>query len=390
MLFGGISIYLQQHLALFRKTPRFLDRLWDSPLGASARSRSRSISTDPKLLGELTISMLEGERGVLRKEFDKLLDWLADEPAPDVINLPNSLLIGLAAPLRDALKRPVCCTLQGEDLFLDGLVEPYRAAGARADPRRPAARRSFLPVSQYYLDYMPGYLGVPAAKMRLVPLGINLDGYTPRTRTRVPAPFTVGYFARVAPEKGLHVLCEAYRRLRARPRPAATRDSTSPAIWRPSTSRISTTSSGRCASGARPANSSIAARSIAHEKIAFLRASTCCRCPRPTTSRRASSCSRRWRAACRSCSRGAARSRRSSRGPAAACSSTPTIPTRWPTGLRALWRDPARAAALGAAGAAGVREHYAVGQMAETVEEIYADRRAHASGLVIRGQQNRI
>src|SRR5262250_2497522 len=72
VLFGGISVYLQQHLALFRRTPRFLDRLWDSPtvIGAFA---SRSISTDPKLLGDLMISMLEGDRGVLRKEFAKLL-----------------------------------------------------------------------------------------------------------------------------------------------------------------------------------------------------------------------------------------------------------------------------------------------------------------------------
>jgi glycosyltransferase involved in cell wall biosynthesis len=42
-------------------------------------------------------------------------------------------------------------------------------------------------------------------------------------------------------------------------------------------------------------------------------------------------------------------------------------------GLRAVWRDPARAAALGAAGAAGVRQHYSVCQMAETVERIYAE-----------------
>src|SRR5262249_41639570 len=60
VLFGGISIYLQQHLALFRKTPRFLDRLWDSP--AVIRSlAARSIKTDPKLLGDMTVSMLEGE-----------------------------------------------------------------------------------------------------------------------------------------------------------------------------------------------------------------------------------------------------------------------------------------------------------------------------------------
>src|SRR3954466_15131525 len=120
VLFGGISVYLQQHLALFRHTPRFMDRLWDSPAVIAALA-NRSVSTDPKLLGDLTISMLEGRRGVLRKEFDKLLEWLLAEPLPDIVNLPNSLLIGLARPLGEALKRPICCTLQGEDLFLDGL-----------------------------------------------------------------------------------------------------------------------------------------------------------------------------------------------------------------------------------------------------------------------------
>ena len=30
VFFGGVSVYLQQHLALFRQTPRLLDRLWDS------------------------------------------------------------------------------------------------------------------------------------------------------------------------------------------------------------------------------------------------------------------------------------------------------------------------------------------------------------------------
>ena len=79
---------------------------------------------------------------MLRKEFDKLLEWLADEPVPDVINLPNSLLIGLAGPLRDALKRPVCCTLQGEDLFLDGLVEPYRTQAIDLIRAAGAGRRS--------------------------------------------------------------------------------------------------------------------------------------------------------------------------------------------------------------------------------------------------------
>ncbi len=213
VLFGGISVYLQQYAPIFRKTPRFLDRLWDSPWIINAFA-SRSLSTDPSLLGDMTVSMLEGDKGVLRKEFDKLLDWIADEPVPDVINLPNSLLIGLAAPLRRALKRPICCTLQGEDLFLNGLVEPYRSRAIALIQGQVGDVDHFLSVSDYYVPMMSKMLAIPAGKVSVVPLGINLAGYErrgPRDET-----FRVGYFARVAPEKGLDVLADAYRRLRAR------------------------------------------------------------------------------------------------------------------------------------------------------------------------------
>lgn len=216
VLFGGISIYLQQHLALFRRTPRFLDRLWDSPavIGAFA---SRSISTDPKLLGDLMLSMLEGDRGVLRKEFDKFLEWISAEPVPDVVNLPNSLLIGLAQPLARALRRPICCTLQGEDLFLAGLVEPYRSRALDLIRRQVPHVDRFISVSEWYVSEMAKLLAIPPDRIDVVPLGINVSGYEPAPRPRAPgSPFRVGYFARVAPEKGLHVLAEAYRNMRRR------------------------------------------------------------------------------------------------------------------------------------------------------------------------------
>ena len=125
VFFGGISVYLEQHVAPLRYTPAWLDGLWDSWPVLKAASR-RSIAVSPRRLGELTISMLRGEEGRQRKEFHKLVHWLNSEPAPDVVSLPNSLLIGLARPLKEALGRPVCCTLQGEDLFLEGLGEQWR------------------------------------------------------------------------------------------------------------------------------------------------------------------------------------------------------------------------------------------------------------------------
>jgi glycosyltransferase involved in cell wall biosynthesis len=214
VFFGGISVYLQQHLSLFRKTPRLLDRLWDSPAMLKLASR-RSIPTNPKLLGELTVSMLKGEDGYQRKELMKMIDWLKQETAPDVINLPYTLLISLAGPLKQALNRPVCCTLQGEDLFLEGLQEPYRTDSLNLIRANVKHVDAFIAVSDYYARFMPEYLHIPENKMRVVPLGINTQGYEAKTKERA-APFTIGYFARVAPEKGLHVLAEAYKRLRQR------------------------------------------------------------------------------------------------------------------------------------------------------------------------------
>jgi glycosyltransferase involved in cell wall biosynthesis len=159
--------------------------------------------------------MLEGDRGVLRKEFAKLLEWLDDEPIPDVINLPNSLLIGLARPLRDALKRPICCTLQGEDLFLEELIEPYRSRSIALIRRQVADVDSFFAVSHYYVPVMAKLLAIPESRIAVVPLGINMKGYVQRPpRAASGDVFRVGYFARLAPEKGLHFLAQAYQMFR--------------------------------------------------------------------------------------------------------------------------------------------------------------------------------
>jgi glycosyltransferase involved in cell wall biosynthesis len=161
----------------------------------------------------MTVSMLRGEQGFQRKEIRKLTSWLRAEPAPDLVTLPNSLLVGLARPIREAVDRPVCCTLQGEDLFLSQLAEPYRSQSLELIRANIEHVDSFLAVSEFYAGFMCRYLGIPERKMQVAPLGINLDGYRPReasTRDR----FHVGYFARVAPEKGLHVLAESYIHLR--------------------------------------------------------------------------------------------------------------------------------------------------------------------------------
>jgi glycosyltransferase involved in cell wall biosynthesis len=212
VFFGGISVYLQQHLAIFRHTPWLLDRLWDAP-AVIKQFASGSIAVDPRMLGALTVSTLRGESGYQRKEVEKLVHYLSGEPRPDVVNIPNSMLIALAAPIRRALQRPIVVTLQGDDLFLDGLVEPYKSESLALIREHVKDVDLFVSVSEYYSGYMASYLGIPREKMRTVPLGINVNDFaTPAVLSR--SPFTIGYFARIAPEKGLHNLAEAYRLLR--------------------------------------------------------------------------------------------------------------------------------------------------------------------------------
>ncbi len=214
VLFGGVSVYLQQHVGLFRRTPWLLDKLWDSKAFLKLAAK-RSIQVDPAALGALTVSTLQGERGFQRKEIEKLAAWLREEPPYDVINLPNALLIGLAEPITRITGRPIVVTLQGEDLFLDGLPAAYRDRALALIREQVAHVDLFVAVSGFYRDHMSEYLGIPRERIRVAPLGITLRDLEPTTRTRTPGdPFVIGYFARVAPEKSLHVLAEAYRVLR--------------------------------------------------------------------------------------------------------------------------------------------------------------------------------
>jgi glycosyltransferase involved in cell wall biosynthesis len=219
VFFGGISVYLEQHLSWFRRG-RLLDRLIDAPRVIKAFTGG-SIAVDPKQLGDLTVSTLRGKDGHQRKEIDKLIEFVTAEPKPDVVNIPYTLLINLAAPLKRALGCPIVVTLQGEDLFLEGLPEPYRAEALELVRAQVADVDLFIAVSEYYARFMRDYLRIPESKMRVATLGVTTKDLSMTERCPVPGsgfpvPFTIGFFARIAPEKGLHNLAEAYRLLRTK------------------------------------------------------------------------------------------------------------------------------------------------------------------------------
>lgn len=211
VFYGAINVYLEEKIPLFRRTPRLVDRLFNGR-GLLNQVGRFAGSTDAHELGALTWSVLRGEHGHQAKELDRLVGFL-ETLQPQVVQLTNALFLGFAGEIRRRLGVPVVCGLTGEDVFLDELDEPWRTRVHDEMRRRAADADGFLATSRYYADVMGELLEVPAERIHVVPLGISLEDIHPPQREQAPDPFVIGYLARIAPEKGLHLLVEAFREL---------------------------------------------------------------------------------------------------------------------------------------------------------------------------------
>jgi len=215
IFFGGINVYLQQKSSIFRRTPRWFDRLFDARWLLRWASR-RTEMTKAKDLGEATVSMLRGENGRQVKELERLVAWLSAQDRPDVICLSNILLAGLVRRIKAALGVPVFSMLQDEDGFLDGLPEPYRQDSWQVLAERAAEIDGFLAVSRHYGGLMQRRLSLAPGRVHTVYPGIEPARYGPAAAP--PSPPTIGYLAQMRPAMGLDLLVEAFLAVRARGR----------------------------------------------------------------------------------------------------------------------------------------------------------------------------
>ncbi len=214
VFFGGINVFLQQKVWLFRHTPWWLDRLLDWPALLAQVSR-RAATIDPTKLGDLTVSMLEGEQGRQSKELDKLCAWLESEVRPDVVHLSNTLLSGMARQLRERLGVPLVCTLSGEDAFIEKLTAPYYDQTRALLRERCSEIDAFVALGGYYADFMADYLAVSRQRIHVIPHGLRLEGHGTRRGRGEASEVTIGFLARICHDKGLHLLTRALEILKS-------------------------------------------------------------------------------------------------------------------------------------------------------------------------------
>jgi len=214
---GGINVYLQQKLPFLSYLPNwfdgFLNKAWlITPLTKNAGK------TSPHLLGALSVSMLKGTQGRQRKEFLRLLDWIDRDIQPEIVVFTNLLIGGCIPDLQRRSKAKIFVTLQGDDIFLDSLPEKFRSQAIELMRSLVPRVDGFLLHSQDYASRMGKLLRIPVEKLHVVPLGIDVKDFQNLTRSRsVSKDFVVGYLARMAPEKGLHRLIDAFIEIARQP-----------------------------------------------------------------------------------------------------------------------------------------------------------------------------
>jgi len=217
IFFSGINVFLEQKSKFFRNAPDWLHRIFATPRLLKLAS-GQAGKTNPKDLGELTVSMLRGEEGNQARELEELVQWIVAHEKPEIISLSNALLVSMARRLKQTLKVPVVCSLQGEDSFLDSLPLPHRDLAWKILAKRAADVDLFIAPSRYFAELMGRRLGISQERIKVIHNGINLEGYgsTQNSKPKTQNSPTLGYFARMCPEKGLDILVDAFIALKKR------------------------------------------------------------------------------------------------------------------------------------------------------------------------------
>lgn len=211
VVFSGVNMYLQGRYSFFRKS-RLFDGILDHP-GLLAWVSKFAVDTQPEELGAMTLATMRGEAGPHAREIGKTIAVLRDF-RPDIVHLTNSMFVSMAAPVRRALGVPVVCSLQGEDYFLSHLPENYRERCFEVLKLHARDVSLFIAPCRGHAEALAPLLGVDKDEMSVVMPGIALHGFEPVTGPR-ESEFIIGYLARIAEEKGLHLLAQAVAKLRA-------------------------------------------------------------------------------------------------------------------------------------------------------------------------------
>lgn len=210
LFFPATTYYLAHKFFRNSKMPGWMEQLTGSDFMLNYAA-SKSGTTTPKGLEELTLSMITGEDAVFQAEISKMIDWIKTQEQPDIIHLSSSLLIGIAKLLRSQLRIPIVCSLQDEEVWIDNMEERYANLAWQQIGEGMRYVDQLITTSEYYkaiaLEKLSGRTNI-----EVVYPGFDEEKYTNPASPQEPV---IGFFYRMCEKSGLHILVDAFIKLKA-------------------------------------------------------------------------------------------------------------------------------------------------------------------------------
>jgi len=207
VFFGAISTYLREKFRIFKDMPTFFDKILDSPLLLKIAAKQAG-TTRTEGLEDVTLNMINGKYTAREKEVKRLTTYLKHNGKPDIIQLSNALIIGLAYQIKKLLDVKIVCSLQNEDDWINDMAEPFQSRAWEMIGEEAVFVDAFICPSNYFKEFFIEKTGIPAEKIHVIPSGIDLNWVTDSVKTN-PEP-AIGFFSRVSYHNGFDKMTDAF------------------------------------------------------------------------------------------------------------------------------------------------------------------------------------
>lgn len=205
LFFPATTFYAAQKLFPGRHMPNWLKRFTASE-GLLNMASSLSGSTSAEGMEQMTLAMITGEDTAFQDMVKQLIDWVKERERPDVIHLSSSLLIAIAKEIKQAVDLPIVCSLQDEEVWLDGLKANYAAEAWQGIVANSRYVDALLTTSHFYQSLITERLPQLKAVKVIYP-GVERAKYR---CDRYPEQPTIGFFYRMNEADGLDILVDAF------------------------------------------------------------------------------------------------------------------------------------------------------------------------------------
>jgi len=211
VFYGAVSLYLKQQYPIFKKLPRFVDKLLDSKFMLNIASKYAG-STRAEGLEDMTVSMLLGEDGNQSEELETMANWIETHLKPDIIHISNALLLGLAKRLKQIPNVKIVCSLQDEDVWVDSMHDKFQDKVWKLMGEKAADVDQFIAVSDYFAKLSIKRMNLNPESVETLYLGVEPQDYD--YKNAVEKKRNIGFISRKCEANGLGVLIDAFIELK--------------------------------------------------------------------------------------------------------------------------------------------------------------------------------